>query len=101
VHEVYIHKGGNTMALHLPKDLLTELRKRLANKPDTLSVMETAIARRIRECQRCDHLWVQRGRKYPTRCPGCGTTAWDLPLIDLIRQATGHALAPDKEEAQK
>ena len=52
--------------------------------------METAIAQRIRNCQRCQHLWVHRGRHEPRRCPACGTTAWDMALIDLIRTTTPH-----------
>ena len=74
------------MAFTLPKDILQELSKRLATKPDTLSAMETAIAQRVRWCQRCEHYWVHRTRHEPRRCPNCGTTAWDLPLVDLIRK---------------
>jgi rubrerythrin len=75
------------MAFNLPQDILTELRKRIESKPDTLSVMETAIAQRVRECERCAHLWIHRTRREPRRCPKCGTTAWNFPLIDLIRKA--------------
>ncbi len=79
------------MAYVLPKDILQELRKRLTAQPLTLSVAETSIAQRIRECQRCSNIWIHRTRREPRRCPGCGTTAWDTPLIDLIKRA-GHQI---------
>lgn len=75
------------MAFALPKDIMMELRKRFVNTPDTLSLAETAIAQRVRECQRCEHLWIHRTRKEPRRCPHCGTTAWNVPLIDLMRES--------------
>lgn len=75
------------MAFQLPKDILKELRQRFVNRPDTLTSMETAIAQRVCECERCGHLWIHRTRHNPKRCPGCGTTAWNLPLIDLMKSA--------------
>ena len=75
------------MAFDLPKDILRELRRRFENTPHTLSNAETVIALRIRACERCEWIWIHRTRREPRRCPHCGTTAWNTPLIDLMRKA--------------
>jgi hypothetical protein len=87
------------MAFALPKDILRELRRRLENTPHTLSLAETAIAQRIRLCERCEWVWIHRTRHEPRRCPHCGTTAWNMPLIDLLRKAIP-ALLTDSEQKE-
>jgi rubrerythrin len=72
---------------NLPQTVLRTVLSRAQTQPNTLTVEELRFAARIRLCTPCGHLWVQRGKVPPRRCPSCHSTQWNLPSIREIAEA--------------
>jgi len=66
----------------------TVLRKMLTvhlTHNEQLTLHEQELAKRICNCTLCDHLWVRRIKRIPTRCPKCARTSWNRPLLESLR----------------
>lgn len=84
---------------NLPQVTLKATLSAALSRPQTLTESEIRFARRIRECCNCNHLWVQRGRELPRRCPNCMSTQWNMPNLRAIAQNEPTPRADKKQEA--
>lgn len=53
-------------------------------KKEALTTHEQELCVRICTCTLCEHLWVRRIKRIPTRCPHCHRTSWNRPLLEQI-----------------
>lgn len=84
---------------NLPQSVLRQLLNQALARPGTLTTSETDFAQRIRQCAACCHLWVQRLRHKPRRCPNCFSTQWDLPTVRNLVTGEATTKHPRKEGA--
>jgi predicted Zn-ribbon and HTH transcriptional regulator len=52
---------------------------------EQLTEHEQNLAKRICSCTLCEHLWVRRIKRIPTRCPKCARSSWNRPLLESLR----------------
>jgi hypothetical protein len=88
------------MKLTLSQTVLRRLLSVYLTHREQLTEHEQALAARVCSCTLCEHLWVRRIKKVPTRCPNCARTSWNRPLLELIKAQDNAAAAERKEPAQ-
>ena len=86
---------------NLPQSVLQQVLSTAQTRPATLSTDELAYAGRIKACCICRHLWVQRFKVSPRRCPACHSTAWNRPMIRALAQAEASTSSARKQEAKQ
>lgn len=84
---------------NLPHTVLRQVLSQAQTRPSTLTEQELAFANRIRLCVNCEHIWVQRGKKFPQRCPSCHSTQWALPSIRALEETHTAKQQAGKPEA--
>lgn len=85
------------MKLTLSQPVLRRLLSVYLTHQEQLTDHEQMLAARICTCTLCEHLWVRRIKKVPTRCPACARTSWNRPLLELIKAQDAAADATRKE----
>ncbi len=73
------------MKLTLSQPVLRKVLTVYLTHKEQLTVHEQELAIRICSCTLCEHLWVRRIKRIPTRCPNCHRTSWNRPLLESIR----------------
>jgi predicted Zn-ribbon and HTH transcriptional regulator len=73
------------MKLTFSQPVLRKILTVYLTHKEQLTAHEQELAIRICSCTLCEHLWVRRIKRIPSRCPKCARTSWNRPLIESLR----------------
>jgi predicted Zn-ribbon and HTH transcriptional regulator len=85
------------MKLSYTQPVLRRLLSIYLTHREQLTEHEQILAARVCSCTLCEHLWVRRIKRVPTRCPNCHRTSWNRPLLELIKAQDTAATAAREE----
>ena len=79
-----LHLTRYNMKLRLSQAVLRKLLTAYLTQKETLTQHEQNLAERVCTCTLCEHLWVRRIKRIPTRCPKCARTSWNRPMLEYL-----------------